>query len=96
MFIKEAFEQTVSIEYFDIPSLYTFNEDGNTFFDILTSSDNISLFKCRSIQIIIMYKWLKLKERMLYLQFVPHITMVTVHLIWHVEIRPYRTSDPMC
>ena len=36
-----------------------------------------------------------LKDRMLYYQFIPHMTMLGIHLLWHVKVRPFRTSDPL-
>jgi hypothetical protein len=56
----------------------------------------MDIFQHRSIQIVIMAKWLLLKDRMLYFQFLPHMCMLGMHLLWHVQIRPYRTSSDVC
>jgi hypothetical protein len=48
MFVEE-FATRICLEYLDIPELYTFSEQGNLFFEILTSNDNVTLFKYRSI-----------------------------------------------
>jgi len=59
----------------------------------LAGANSTDLFKFRSIQIIIMYKWHKLKNKIKYWQFCPHIFMLVTHLFWHVAIRPYRDGD---
>ena len=92
MFIV-AFERKILLEYLDIPSLYTFNEHGNRFFKILAGMESTELFRCRSIQIIIMYKWNRLRKLILYLQFFPHIGMLATHLYWHVYIRKARATN---
>ena len=43
-----------------------------------------------------MNKWLVLRDKMLYFQFVPHMCMLLTHLFWHVNVRPFRDDpDPM-
>lgn len=90
---ETKFARKISLKYLDVPGLYTFSKQGNQFFEILNDYEETELFKHRSIQIIIMCKWLQLKNRMLYWQFIPHMTMLFLHLLWHVNVRPYRTTN---
>ena len=92
MFDFGEFEKSIKLLYFDIPSLHTFDEEGCRFFDRLAAlqGNGISIFARRSIQILIVHKWQRVKTFIKYMMLAPHLVFLIIHVIWNINVRPFK------
>jgi len=87
MFDPNGFDKAIDLKYFDMPSLHTFDEEGCQFMEHLAYTPNIELFLFRSVQFIITHKWIQVKNFVTYLEFMPHMALLSLHCFWNVNIR---------
>jgi hypothetical protein len=91
MFESGGLAKPIELVYFDIPSLHTFNNDGCRFFELLAGPDcSIHIFGTTAVQMVITHKWQKVWIFVVYMQFLPHLALIVIHLLWIAQVRPYR------
>ena len=94
MFDQNLIARQVTINYFDIPELHQFTEEGHKFFEELARipSDNLEMFDVEIIQILITHKWMMMSDYIMYMLFGPYLLLLTVNLLWHINIRTERQN----
>jgi hypothetical protein len=70
------------LSYFDIPSINDLSIKSNEFFEVLADTENIDLFKCRSINIIIEKAWAEHRTIFICFFAIPYIILLIAYYTW--------------
>lgn len=68
--------------YFDIPSINDLSVKSNEFFEVLSETENIDLFKHRSVNIIVEKAWAEHRNFFICFFTIPYIILVAAYFFW--------------
>ena len=83
IFIDSQMDTEVKVEFLDVVGIHCYSEKvGDDFFNALADCNNIQLFKYRSLQTIIDYKWPLAREYTIKLLFVPFCMYLAIFIVY--------------